>query len=791
MTTQRFGDRGLPEEPAFPSREGPYLFLLDATGRLEKEILLGWLDRRRPAEDQARIDWARIPNSRRAVPRRRVDPRLDARLAEDDDPLLIPLRVVWRAPERDGRRRVRLGDILTLGDPRDPNWLLQRFTLTSHPERVHVVVGEPARKSELVERWKVPRGRGPSDGTMLAEYVAVQAGLALERAERGLRGNRYKVPKFLREDLYDSRQFQQGVARLAMQAGTPLRRMQQRTARYLKEIAATHSPYVIDLVTGVTGWLISRAHKELEYSQDELNAVYDLGQRYTLVFLPSHKSNFDHLVLQYLLYENELPPNHTAGGINMNFFPVGPFLRRSGIFFIRREFADNEPYKFVLRQYVDYLIEKRFPLEWYIEGGRSRSGKMREPRMGLLAYVVDAYRRGLSGDVVIVPVSIAYDQISDVKSYAAEQRGEEKERESFAWLLKFVGRLAHSFGGIHVRFGEPISLRERIDRSVPAEEDRLTVPKLAFEVCTRINAATPITPTSLVTLALLSRGARALTVDETLGVLEPFLEYVKRRDLPISVPLGLDTPEQVREALDALASNGVVARNEGPTEIVYGIGHEQHLAAAYYRNTIIHFFVTGAITELALAEMVAAGATSEAALTERALALRDLFKFEFFFAERDEWLTSVHREMRLARPGWEELLQERDTDSVLAAFEPFKSPAVLRPFLEAYLTVADVLAAAPPLATVTSEQIERDALGLGRQYMMQGRIVNDEAVSTALFSAAIKLAGNRALLEGTPEMIEARPAFAAEVRGHLQRLNFLVGLEAMAGGDYSGAARTI
>ena len=274
-------------------------------------------------------------------------------------------------------------------------------------------------------------------------------------------------------------------------------------------------------------------------------------------------------------------------------------------------------------------------------------------------------------------------------------------------------------------------------------------------------------------------------------MLEPFLEYVKRRDLPTSVPLGLDTPEQVREALDALVSNGVVARNEGPTETVYGIGHDQHLAAAYYRNTIIHFFVTGAITELAVAEMVAAGETTEAQLTERALALRDLFKFEFFFAERDEWLTSVHREMQLASPEWETLLGRGDTDAVLASFEPFKSAAVLRPFLEAYLTVADVLAATPPLASVTAQTIERDALALGRQYMMQGRIVNDEAVSTALFSAAIKLAGNRALLEGAAGIADARSAFAAEVRGHLQRLNFLVGLEALAGGDYTGAARTI
>src|SRR5207247_7828885 len=126
---------------------------------------------------------------------------------------------------------------------------------------------------------------------------------------------------------------------------------------------------------------------------------------------------------------------HTAGGINMNFFPMGGLMRRTGIFFIRRSFKDNEVYKFVLRQYIDYLIEKRFPLEWYIEGGRSRSGKLLPPRFGLLAYVVDSYRRGRADDVALIPVSIAYDQISDVQDYAHEQRGGVKQRESFGWFV--------------------------------------------------------------------------------------------------------------------------------------------------------------------------------------------------------------------------------------------------------------------------------------------------------------------------------------------------------------------
>ncbi|HHC07728.1 MAG TPA: glycerol-3-phosphate acyltransferase, partial [Actinobacteria bacterium] len=613
----------LPHEPDWPDEAGPFVFLLDAATRLERELLEDWIERRRP-DDETIVHRIPIPPARRRRRRARVDPRLAARLEAPDDPLLVPLRVVWLAPERDGRRRLTLRDVLLPGDPRDPDPLRQRWILAAHPNRVRVVLGEPARAHELRRRWQDPHGRGPVDGTSFAEFVALRAWLSLERAERALRGNRYKVPKFLREDLYWSRGFQQGVARLALEHREKLERMQQRTWRYLKEIAATHSPYVIDIVAGFTGWLISRAYRALDYSPAELRSVYEAATDKPIVFLPSHKSNFDHLVLQYVLYENEYPPNHTAGGINMNFFPVGPFLRRSGIFFIRREFKDDEPYKFVLRQYLTYLLEKRFPLEWYIEGGRSRSGKLREPRLGLLAYVVDAYVQGFVDDVVFVPVSIAYDQIADIASYAAEQRGAAKEKESFAWMLRTVRSLQRRQGDIYVRWGEPLSLAERLAQGtdLSTERGRLVVPKLAFEIATRINAATPITPISLVAAALLRHSPRAVDVEGVLATLEPFLDYVKRRELPTTVPLTLDTPERVRDALDALAANGIVRRHESVASVVYAVGPEQHLAAAYYRNTIIHFFVTAAIAEVALVGVLREGTPGWSEFAQEAFALR-------------------------------------------------------------------------------------------------------------------------------------------------------------------------
>ncbi len=482
------------------------------------------------------------------------------------------------------------------------------------------------------------------------------------------------------------------------------------------------------------------------------------------MFLPSHKSNSDHLVLQYVLYQNEFPPNHTAGGINMNFFPIGALLRRSGIFFIRREFKDNTAYKFTLRQYVDYLLEKRFPLEWYLEGGRSRTGKLRPPRLGMLSYVVDAYLRGLVDDIVFIPVSIAYDQISDIGSYASEQRGEKKESEGFTWALRFIANLRNRYGSIHVRFGDPLSLHDTLPMgtNLRSERGRYVVPKLAFEISNRINDVTPITPISLVALALLSHPDGGLTVVQTQAALDPFVEYVRRRNLPTTAAPGTGvTPETVGTALDELASSRVVSRIEGLTDIVYLIEPDQYLEAAYYRNTIIHFFVNRSIVEACIAGMQRSGTTGIEELLARAFGWRAIFKFDFFFEGRREFRESIIEELLLACPNGVDLVNDGDLDTVAAAFDPPVSPAVLLPFLEAYRVVAAAIADADPDETLDAKTIAHRALLLGRQEAALGNVTTPESLSTELFNSGIALASNAGLI-GRGDPVE-RSEFLADI----------------------------
>jgi len=784
------GGRARLEDPGWPESGGRrVLFLLDASSGLEWRLLADWIERNRPeAVNPNTCELVAIPPSRRRR-RRRQDSRLESALAGSEDLLLAPLRVVWLPPLRGGERSVRLIDILSFGDPRDPDRLRQAWVRRRDPDRCRIVAGAPAPSSELRRRWRDAGGTDTALTIGLPEFVTRQATLALERAERQLRGARYKVPRLVHEEILDSPAFRGALTKLARESEKSAATLARTASGYLREMAATHSAFVIDLVAHLIKKLYTLGYGEsLLYDHEQLIGIAGLVQQYPVVFLPTHKSNLDHLSLQYMLHENGLPPNHTAGGINMNFFPVGPLVRRSGTFFIRRSFKDNALYKRVLGSYIDYLIEKRFNLEWYIEGGRSRSGKLLPPRFGILAFVVDAFRRGKSDDVYLIPVSINYDQIQDVRSYSAEARGGAKQKEGFGWFVSVVRDLSKRYGDIHIRFGEPLSLRTQLGAPVPdaepdPDEESLELQKLAFEVSLRINRVTAITPTSLVTLTLLGTGDRALTVPEVRSSLAYLVRYVHERKLPTSVDLhSLETDEGVRLILESLRGTGVVScYSEGP-EAVYVIGPEQQLSAAYYRNTIVHFFVNRGIAELALiraGQVPVEDPTDE--FWDEAMRLRDLFKFEFFFADKEIYRREMAEELTYQDPAWEQKLAQgpETIQKLVQDLRPFTAHRVMRPFLESYQVVSEGLALRDPALAFDEARFLDDCLHLGNQLLLQRRIHSAASVSKVLFQTALRLADNRGLLEPGPEDLDARrAAFAHEVRDALRRVQVIDALAA-------------
>lgn len=572
--------------------------------------------------------------------------------------------------------------------------------------------------------------------------------------------------------------FTESLARLAAEQGRPGPEVMAEARTALGEMVAVQSDLALGGIDRLARFAL-RAY-DIEVDTGALDSLRALNRRHGLVFLPSHKSYLDPFILRGALGRAGLPCNHILGGVNVSFWPMGPVLRRSGIVFIRRSIKDDAVYKLALRAYLGYLVERRYNLEWYLEGGRSRTGKLRPPRLGVLAYLVEAFRERGVDDVYLVPVSIAYDQLQEVAAMAAEEHGAEKKAESLGWMLRYIRSQGQKLGKAYVNVAEPISLRQvRTDRKLATE-------KIAFEVLHRINRVTPVTPTSLLTLALLGLGDRALTPGEIRSVLDPLLEYVAVRKLPQAGMVDLASPAGLQPALDALVSTKVVTRFTGGAEPVYGVGENQHLVAAYSRNRIIHFFVTRAITELVLLHLVRrpVGHADEGDLGARAwaeaLRLRDLLKYEFFFAAKPEFAEELRAELAILDPEWERKAGDPTAIATgLAELPLLLGHRILGSFLEAYMVVADRLAARPP-GPVGDDEFLDECLGVGKQYRLQQRIHSTESISKELFRSALALAAGRGLLDEPgddphrhADLARRRDAFAAELREVVDRIDSL------------------
>jgi glycerol-3-phosphate O-acyltransferase len=678
------------------------------------------------------------------------------------DPEVVPLRVAWVE---------RLGGALKMAGPLAGR--LQDAWLRRRPDGARVVVGEPARVGDLRRRFEAATGGG--DAVDFGEFVARQGALALERASRRLTG-RPKVPRLVVEEIEASARFKAGVAAVAAELGRAATEVAGEAAVALAEMAASQSPVAL------AAWrqlerVAGRAYR-IDVDTSPLDELRRLGRQGTLVFLPSHRSYMDPLILRSALDEHGFPPNHVLGGINVAFWPVGPIGKRAGLVFIRRRVRDDPVYRFVLREYVSWLVRKRFNLEWYIEGGRTRTGKLRPPRLGLLAYLVEAFRdmearpgagtRREISTVHLVPVAIVYDQLYEVRTMAAEEHGAEKRPESLGWALGYARAQGKGLGAVHVRFGEPLSLAEGLEASDQPVE------KLAFEVCHRINRATPLTANALISLALLGVDDRALTVAQTAEVLAPLLDYLARRGLEVAGDVDLATPEGVRATLDALTAHGVLRQGDFGPEPIWTVARP--LEAAFYRNGGIHFFVNRAIVEmvaLRVAEEDPGGDTMEGAWAE-ALRLRDMLKFEFFFARKRDFATELAGELALYDSDW--TARGADPGQVwkrLTASGLFVAHRVLRSFLEAYLVVAERLVGAGAVAPEDEDAFVSACVGVSRQWHAQGRLHSPESASKELFRTGWRLAANRGLL-GDPAadapLAGRRAAFAAEVAGALTRV---------------------
>ncbi|HPZ69110.1 MAG TPA: lysophospholipid acyltransferase [Dermatophilaceae bacterium] len=564
------------------------------------------------------------------------------------------------------------------------------------------------------------------------------------------------------------------LERYAADHDLPIGPVRAEAAEHLREMVATHNPRATQSWDKLGAWIM-RAHDVL-VDEEDMARLKALDREHCLAIVFSHRSYLDGWVLPNVMASRRFSPLFTFGGANLDLPVVGAVVSRTGIIFIKRETKEIPVYRLTLRAYISHLVQRRANLAWSIEGGRTRTGKLRPPVHGILRYLSDAAEASDGPDVMLVPVSIVYDQLHEVAGMTAEARGSRKRPEDLGWLIRFARSQGGRLGRAYVSIGEPFPLRQRM-ATLRAEgnDTSQAVERVAIDASHRINRATPVTTVAVVCLALLGAD-RALTFERVLDTVEPLARYIRDRRWPVAGAANLTDRSTIRRALQELVASGVLTVFEAGTEPVWRIAPDQHLVAAFYRNTVIHILVDRAIGEVALLDAIAAGegADVERAAWERAKALRDLLKFEFFFPGRDDFERELRAELALMAPGGAGALTLDSARALLDGSDLYVANLVLRPFVDAYLVVADRLAAAGDSAVNEADVLD-EALRVGQQWELERRIASAESVSLELYRTGLRLARHRGLLGGEG----ADTAYPGESLG-ARRAAFLVELQDVA-----------
>jgi len=586
--------------------------------------------------------------------------------------------------------------------------------------------------------------------------------------------------------LLDAQWFGERLDALADELGRDGESVRAEAAGYLREMAASMDERAVQAWRGFSRWLM-RAYDVL-VDEDQIAALRKLDRKATLAFAFSHRSYLDGMLLPEAIQANRLSPALTFGGANMNFFPMGGIAKRTGTIFIRRQTKDFPIYRFVLRAYTAQLVQNHANLTWSIEGGRTRTGKLRPPVFGILRYITDAVDEIDGPEVYLVPTSIVYDQLHEVEAMTTEAYGAAKRPEDFRFLVRLARQQGERLGRAYLDFGEPLPLRQRLEELRGEQSGTGTeIERIALDVEHRINRATPVTPTAVVSLALLGAD-RSLSISEVLATVRPLASYIAARNWTVAGAADLTNRSTIRWTLHQMVASGVASVYDAGTEAVWGVGEDQHLVAAFYRNTAIHILVDRAIAEMALLAASEIAESSEndlvapATVVDEALRLRELLKFEFLFAARAQFEKELAAEIRLIGP-------VEDTTSPAAAAEVRRllesadallAHLVLRPFLDAYHIVADRLAAYQD-DSFNEKDFLAECLEVGKQWELQRRIASAESRSMELFKTALRLARHRELtsdFQGSDQahVAKRRQEFADEIATATRRVNVIAEL---------------
>jgi glycerol-3-phosphate O-acyltransferase len=509
---------------------------------------------------------------------------LDAVKASGEDVLIVPVTILWgRGP----RKSDGFWSSLFSDEGYKSNIFSRFMSVLFNGRSTLVRFGDPVSLGNLIE--------DKQETAYLTRKLTRVLRVHLARMRLATVGPDQPSPKKLAEELLRTELVQNAIEREISRNKLSRSDAEAQAKAYALEIAAVINIRAALVLEKILGWLWNKLYDGIVLHH--FRRVERLSREHQIVYVPSHQSHMDYLVLSYVLFGRGLAPPHVAGGINLNIPIFGPWIRRCGAFFLRRTFKGNVLYGAVFEAYMGYLAKKGTAVEYFVEGGRSRTGRKLKAKPGLLAMSVRNYMRDHKRSVVFLPVNFAYEKLVEGETYVNELSGKPKKSESVMGILRSFKALKNNFGQVHVNFGSPIYLDNLIESENPdwrrencAEDKELVtkvVDKLGAQIMSGINEATHVNAIGLLAMALLSAPKQSLShadLNKQLGLYLALLEAAPYSKDITSLDLDADG------VIDYGVEFGVLKRQENEQGIIYSVEGTGAVLLTYFRNNIVHLF---------------------------------------------------------------------------------------------------------------------------------------------------------------------------------------------------------
>jgi len=365
--------------------------------------------------------------------------------------------------------------------------------------------------------------------------------------------------------------------------------------KYAFEIAANYSYAFVRVAYFALTWFWNRIYDGVELYH--FRGFQKLAPDYEIIYVPCHRSHIDYLLVSYFVYINGLVPPHIAAGVNLNLPVLGHFLRMGGAFFLRRSFRSEKLYSAVFYEYLSRILSNGTAIEYFVEGTRSRTGRLLPPKGGMLSMTVRSYLRAPNRPVLFQPIYVGYERLVEGGSYTAELSGQQKKSESLADLFKVFGVLRQRYGKVHVSFAEPVLLDELLDEVSPDWRSQAVgtgerpiwlnplVARLGDRIMTGMNEATHVNPVNLLASILLTTRKLAMDRAELEQQLSLYLDMLG--DCRFSERISY-TNKSPAEIIAYGVELGAVETREHPLGEIVAVCANQTVLLAYFRNNVSH-----------------------------------------------------------------------------------------------------------------------------------------------------------------------------------------------------------